>query len=59
MAAVTHQCDNCKQNFKTKQHLARHMLHCVKNVVFTRDSYQKAFERRDNLRHAQICAKKE
>ena len=27
MAAVIHQCDNCNQNFKKKQHLTRHMLH--------------------------------
>ena len=29
MAAVNHQCDNCNQNFKKKQHLTRHMLHYI------------------------------
>ena len=60
MASVIHQCDNCKQNVKKKQHLTRYMLHCVKNVVFTSDSCQKTFGRQDNLKkHALICGKKD
>ena len=58
MTDVICQCDKCKQNFKKKQHLTRHILHCVKNVVFTCDFCQKTFGRKDILkRHALICGK--
>ena len=60
MAAVIRQCDNWKQNFKKKQQLKRHMLHCVKNAVVTCDFCQKTFGLKDNLkRHALICGKKD
>ena len=59
MTAVIHQYDNCRQNFKKKQHLTRCMLHCAKNVVFTCDSCQKTFRGKDSLkRHALICGGK-
>lgn len=49
IAVVMRQCGNCNQNLQKKQHLTRHMLHYVKNVVFTCDSSQKTFRQCTDL----------